>query len=366
MNSINENIDHSAIEEQAGAWVIKLDGDSELSRSEQLALKEWMGRGPAHREAIKSLAQFWGKMNVLTELSMPQQQSQQDQEILSSSRKSDWLQLFGSKFTALAFSLCLMAGVFWLQLDPSHSTDNGLYATAVGQQQTIMLNDGSELQLNTNSQIKIHYSRGYRDIYLLQGEAHFTVASNKNRPFRVLAGRGLVRAIGTAFSVYLDHDNVEVMLTEGRVALQLRQPDNISTDSVVSSGKMAEAPATIRELGQLTAGQTAVIKSVVSDSGVGASIEASIDELDPQDMARKLSWRKGFILFKGTPLDQVLEEVSRYSQISIELTDPAMAAIKIGGQFRVGEVDAIFESLENNFGLKIKRLSYNQVQIHYL
>ena len=70
MSNIKELPDRSIIDEEAGAWIIKLDGDTELSWEQREAFKEWMGRSPMHREAVKSLAQFWGKMNVLTELAL--------------------------------------------------------------------------------------------------------------------------------------------------------------------------------------------------------------------------------------------------------------------------------------------------------
>ena len=100
---------------------------------------------------------------------------------------------------------------------------NGLYATAVGQQTTTVLPDGSQIILNTNSQIRVKYGDQYRQVHLLQGEALFTVAKNSSRPFRVYAGSGQIQAIGTAFSVYLKGPVVQVTVTEGRVALATRR-----------------------------------------------------------------------------------------------------------------------------------------------
>ena len=353
MNTLNNSLDRSAIEEEAGAWIIKLDGDAELSLQQRQAFKEWMSRSPAHRDAVKSLAQFWGKMNVLTELALPQPPDTSPVQ----SQSNEGLFWFTPKFVGAALSICLLVTVVWFQGAFTDSTANGLYATAVGQQQTIYLDDGSEVQLNTNSQIDINYSDNYRDIHLLQGEAHFIVAKNKRRPFRVAAGRGQVRAIGTAFSVYLNRDDIEVTLIEGRVALQSRQPDQGANPQAVN-----QPP---QELAQLTAGQAAVITAVDSNSSDSPSLAASIKAVNPQEMSRRMSWRKGFVTFKGTPLDQVITEVGRYSQTTIELTDPAMAGLQIGGQFRVGEIEAILESLEKNFGLNVERVAYNHVQISY-
>jgi ferric-dicitrate binding protein FerR (iron transport regulator) len=47
----------------------------------------------------------------------------------------------------------------------------------------------------------------------------------------------------------------------------------------------------------------------------------------------------------------VLADVSRYSDIQIELADPALENLPVGGAFRTDQIDAIFASLENNFGI---------------
>lgn len=357
MSTIKELPDRSTIDEEAGAWIIKLDGDTELSREQREAFKEWMSRSPMHREAVKSLAQFWGKMNVLTELAMPQNSPAPGKP------KAAFGFHFASKTAFAAYSLCLVAVLLLVQLNSnSGQTPNGLYATAVGQQQTINLHDGSTLQLNTNSQVRVDYSEHYRDIHLLQGEAHFTVAKQPDRPFRVSAGNGLVEAIGTAFSVYLNNSDIEVTITEGIVGLQSRP--STGTAATSQTTVMAQASQS-HDLGKLKAGQSAVIKEVVNGTGELQSVAATINDISPAELERRLSWRKGFITFSGAPLDKVVDEIGRYSQLSIELTDPAMASIKIGGQFRVGEVDAMLESLERNFGLKVRRVSYNHIQLSY-
>ncbi len=72
---MTENIvefpDRKAIEDEAGAWLIRLDGDSTPSAEELTLLREWLERSPVHREQLASFAKFWGEMNVLTELAVP-------------------------------------------------------------------------------------------------------------------------------------------------------------------------------------------------------------------------------------------------------------------------------------------------------
>ena len=71
----------------------------------------------------------------------------------------------------------------------------------------------------------------------------------------------------------------------------------------------------------------------------------------------------GYWIFYGESLEQVVDEISRYTTMSIHITDPSIRDIQIGGRFRVGEIDEMFNALETNFDLKFTQNSYNQVLI---
>ena len=274
---MRENIvefpDRKAIEEEAAAWLIKLDGDRAPSAEELASLREWLERSPVHREQLGVLADIWGKMNVLTELAVPlgHAEGRANRSFIESLRHAIPQVGRAGFVTAVIFIGIGVAATFWLRPDPFFSS-NGFYATAVGQQQPTTLADGSVVLLNTNSQIKVDYNNEYRNIRLLQGEAHFTVAKSAARPFRVYAGNGRVQAVGTAFSVYLKDNTVDVTVTEGKVSLatvnrpstsrtpqQETLPDNnqsSGTNAIVDSGF-------VKTLGTLKAGESATIQSVL-------------------------------------------------------------------------------------------------------
>jgi len=215
-----------------------------------------------------------------------------------------------------------------------------LYTTAVGQQKTSVLADGSHVVLNTNSQIKVDYGGGYRNVYLLQGEALFTVAKDAARPFRVYAGTGRIEALGTAFSVYLNGSDVSVAVTEGRVSL----------------ASMKES------LGTLDAGQLANIHSSVEAAAEGVSTLETIP-LAPEALSQRLAWREGTLMFSGETLEEVARQFSRYTTVSIEIPDPAVRSMRIGGRFPAGETDAMLAALETNFHLRVTRPGHNRVII---
>jgi transmembrane sensor len=96
------------------------------------------------------------------------------------------------------------------------------YETGVGDSRKAMLLDQSSVFLNTDSRVRVRLGSTRRDTELLRGEALFTVARDKLRPFYVKAGGSLVCAIGTSFSVRIHDDRrVEVLVANGRVAAGL-------------------------------------------------------------------------------------------------------------------------------------------------
>lgn len=367
---MNENIvefpDRKAISEEAAAWLIKLDGDRAPSAEELASLREWLSRSPVHREQLRSFAEFWGKMNVLTELSVSLGHAERRSSRRFASRSRLALPLFARASLAAAVIVIGIATTFWLRPDPLSSND--FYATAVGQQRSMTLADGSLVILNTNTQIKVDYNNEYRNIRLLQGEAHFTVAKNPLRPFRVYAGNGMVQAVGTAFSVYLRDDSVDVTVTEGKVVLVsvgqanvdlLPQPGRLPGGDQSSGSIAMFDDGLIEVLGTIKAGESATFQNA-ANADVARIIDA-IETIEAPEMAKRLSWREGILTFAGDPLSVVVDEISRYTTVSIEISDPVVRATRIGGRFPIGETDAMFDALEANFGLRVTRLSHDRV-----
>jgi len=372
---MRENIvefpDRKAIEEEAGAWLIKLDGDRAPSAEELASLREWLERSPVHREELGNLVDVWGKINVLTELAVPlgHAEARASHSFVESLRHA--IPQFGRAGLATAVIVIGIgvAATFWFRPEP-FLRSNGFYATAVGQQQSTTLADGSVVLLNTNSQFKVDFNNEYRNIRLLQGEAHFTVAKNPARPFRVYAGNGRVQAVGTAFSVYLKDNAIDVTVTEGEVALasfnrsstnRLPQQGAAPGTDQSSGSNAIDHIGIVELLGTIKAGESATIRSA-SDVDTVSTINA-IETVEPQEMAKRLSWREGMLTFSGDPLEVVVDEISRYTTVSIEITDPVVRSTRIGGRFPIGETDAMFDALEANFGLRVTRLSHNRVLV---
>ncbi len=180
-----------------------------------------------------------------------------------------------------------------------------VFATSLGQVREVPLTDGSLVVLNTESKLSVQYTPERREIHLLQGEALFDVAKNKNRPFIVTAGDMRVRAVGTAFTVsMLPKRPIQVLVKEGVVELNRSGPD-------------AGPPVQVKAYTQALAPRGEPI--------VAAGVPQS--KLD-----RNLAWQYGRIAFDNETLQDAVREFARYSDIRI-VVDPAVAHRTVTGLF---------------------------------
>jgi transmembrane sensor len=347
VSNIVEFRDPAAINAEARAWLVRLDGDMPLDDSEQRALREWMHISPANRAELQRLAAFWKDANVLTQLAVPLQRR----------RRLDFLRWLTEpklgRRALLGLMLVTVAVVFVVWSWFPRSAPNGIYATTIGQQKTLMLADGSSVQINTDTQLQVDYGERIRKIWLLRGEAYFSVAPNRRKPFEVFAAGGVVRAVGTAFSVHLHGSETDVTVTKGQVDVLPDEPaSSESADHI--------APPNARALISLKAGQA----STFSRARIGSAVvAAATEQLTETELNRRTAWHDGYLVFSGQRLDAVISEVNRYSSVSLQLADPRLAQISVGGRFKVGDLDAVCDVLQSSFGIQVDRVDDRHIQL---
>lgn len=334
----------SAINRQACQWIAKLH-ESELSEKEHAELKAWMAESPENRAEMRRMAKRWEELNSLTLLAVPADQIEEQLKKKSNSHRNSSRLKVGMAAVAACFALvALIWPQFWL--DDTNIPSLQSYSTDIGEQQLITLPDNSTVLLNTQSQFNVAYSADYRDIYLVHGEAHFEVESDAERPFRVFAGKSKVRAVGTAFSVYLKKETVEVTVTHGKVEI-----DSIR-DSIGDNTPLLDVvPVSNRSI--VSAGQVAEFDQLVGTIKTDILPETS----------HIPAWHHGQLKFTGEPLEEVVEEISRYSPFSIVILDSELRNLRIGGLFDVGETRKMFDALEEGFGIKANYINENLVHL---
>ena len=345
--SKNRNIlafpDLAALDAEAAAWVARFDA-GEVSAKDQADFQAWLNRSAVHRQAIAEYGSFWSELDKLGQLTKSVAAEPAAPVTLAAGGTKTWLAA-----SAAAVLVMLAVGGVLRQESPAPAPvrqaamppGTQSYATAIGGQKKFALADGSVVTLNTNSQIDVEIRGDCRDIHLVRGEAYFDVVHDEKRPFIVHANQYVVRDIGTAFAVHLTEKGlVDVRVTKGRVEIAARA----GADPVSRGAK---------SLGILSAGQDVLF---------GQKIERA-ETVSDVELDRKLAWRQGQLIYSGQPLADVLADIGRYSDIQIELADPALRDLPVGGAFSVNQTDAIFAALENNFGVHAEWLDARHVRL---
>ncbi|MEZ5987097.1 MAG: FecR domain-containing protein [Hyphomonas sp.] len=227
---------------------------------------------------------------------------------------------------AVAAALLIGAAALTLQV-PQPDPAPQIYATAIGEQETVTLEDGSTLTLNTNTKLSVRYSKSERLIRLTQGEALFEV-EHSEQPFLVEAGGTVTHALGTEFNVRADQDTISVILIQGSVSVNASRTD-------VSEGKAGTMPAnTLQEGIVLKPGDRLDMKP-------GAA--PILSTIDPA-LAGK--WREGLLQFDNVTLAEAIAEMNRYSTTKLQIEDQSLAAERISGTFPAGKQEEFAESLK--------------------
>lgn len=330
------------IKAEAAAWLTVL-GRQDIAESDRRQFARWLGASDRHRAAFEELSAFWDELEILKELD-DIAESMEDEP----PQPRPFFQRRSVMAVAASLAIFIAVGGIFYANQQSRLDQRDTFATAVGEQRTIKLVDGSRIQLNTGSRVEVAYTSSERVVRLTAGEAYFDVERNPRRPFSVRAADGIVKAVGTAFTVRLrDNDAIEVTVEEGRVAIASVSPR--LTGDRESTGDDAARPPMV----QLTAGQSAIFDERVD----------KIEHMEVPELNRKLSWRQGMLAYSGERLADVVADISRYTDVVIEISDPALGEKPVAGYFRVGEVEALLDSLELSFGLEVERVNDRLVRL---
>jgi transmembrane sensor len=344
--------DPATVDDQAAEWISRLDR-ADASDEDREAFAAWRSLSFDNQMAVDRLSALWSDMDALRVMAHSNDSSlvfKSPRRTLESHRPSNrsTVMLVGA-----AASLAICIGLS-LTLHRTSAVDSEaeVYATAIGEQRAIALEDGSSVQLNTSSRLEVHFTPERRDLRLLQGEAYFEVAPNKNRPFSVYAGEDVARAIGTAFVVRLRDQEMEVTVTKGTV----------DVSKLEGSTKSRQLSSTVqlprRSLSVISAAQDSAPEAAVVNNG-----QITRQTLEPSDAARRLAWRQGVLDFSGETLPEAVADVSRYTDVQIEIADPRLADVRIGGYFKIGEVEPMLQALEVSFGVKVDRLDDKHIRL---
>ena len=338
---------------EAALWLTRLQ---EVGTDTTAAFESWLNSSPEHAAAWRQVNEPWALMGEhsaapeLVELRRAALSDARNQR-QARSPSTAWLG-WRSRSAVAAVVLCLTAG--GLALWRSNQAD--AYRTLVGERRTVTLVDGSTITLDSQSEVRVRYTRSARDLILTQGQARFEVAHDVERPFSVVAGGQKVVATGTVFNVDLLGSKVLVTLIEGHVVVLPQGQDLQASDSnraaaaQPSTGnpdRAAPRPAAQRSPGMAGRGVELLAGEQLIASAVGAPTVVRVN------VDRAAAWQNGDLIFDNEALSSVITRINRYSKARIELTDASTADLKISGVFHAGDVDGFVSTISNYLPVRV-------------
>ena len=182
------------------------------------------------------------------------------------------------------------------------------YVTGQGQKSIVDLPDGTRVTLDADSAVDVAFADGQREVRLLNGHAFFDVAHDRARPFAVQADGRVVTALGTQFDVRLTPGALRVVLAEGSVSVSSVPGGSAAPPIRLAPGQAFSAPT-------------------------GAAGQVSRADLD-----EALAWKQGVVEFRDQPLSEAVGLLNRYTRAQIVIKDPKVAALRITGVFKTGDI----------------------------
>lgn len=309
----------------AERWLVRLL-DADACDPRWAEFERWRAGDPARAGAYREAEQLW-RLGV--EAARHPDLRTAAERALHLPRPGRQWRIWLAPAMAVAAAVCFlgcMVALWWPGLGVNQQGVR--YATRTGQQQTIQLQDGSTLLLDTDSAVVVRYGRRARGVVLLQGRAEFRVRHNDAWPFIVSVGGGTVTDVGTAFQVSIGkHHAVSVVLLEGKVSV-----------------------ATVHSQSTLTTGEALRFDRA-----------GMVRAPHPADLQAALGWTSGEIVARGWRLSRLVAEMNRYSDMKLEFGDAALRDVRVTGTFRAGDQATLLKVLESGWPIRAHRLSSTSV-----
>lgn len=319
MNS-RQPVRDSAVEEQAALWAARLDGAS-LSSADRDALDAWLSADPTHRARLAEYCQF--SMELEAQLPALVDRGRVRLPPPKPARR----RFVGfALYSGLALAAAAVAMLFWAGRVTTVRQD---IATAVAQRQQVALADGSRVELNARTTLRVDFTRAERRIQLAEGQAYFSVSKDPSRPFVVETPAGAVRVTGTVFDVRTGTaSDLQVTVFEGSVLIRPGE----------AAGAASATPIPLRAGNRVTAAHGSV----------------SQQSLTVEELADALAWREGVIVFDGVALTDALAGFAHHHGRGIHVL-PGAGAHRISGRYSIDDLDGFIGMLDQAFPVETTR-----------
>lgn len=308
------DMDSRSVDAQAASWFTRNRNDR--SRSTRKAFGQWLEH-PAHARAYQQFEQLWDDLAALKELNKP---------VALRPRKTAYWR------PAMAAAAALVCALLANNLGTTPTPLRQQIASQDGQPRTVTLPDGTRLNLNAHTRLRIEFDGERRLVHLDQGQVFLDVAPDKERPLYVDAGTARVRVVGTAFDLRRGQQELVLSVEHGLVAF--------------------ETPGERREALLLGARERAVYNLARGDLTRQTLSEGEVAD-----------WRSGHVSFRNRELASLVDEMSLYRPAAVLLADPALAKYRVSGNLDVNDPDALLNALPALLPVKTAMLADGRMRI---
>jgi transmembrane sensor len=292
---------------RAAEWLVKRNDNEGWSDIDQTQLDSWLAEEPAHKIAYLRIEAASKRADRLGALRRPTEV------------RSRFIPAL--KVVAVAAAIVVVFGAYFF------TTLSGVpektYVTGVGGHETLTLRDGSRIELNTDTSLRITDSGAKRVVSLDKGEAYFQIVHDAVHPFVVLAGNHRVTDLGTKFLVRRNNDTLRVALLQGQA--QFDTEDSRGTQqATLNPGDVVVATAT----------------------------SLSIIQTPNQTLTDELGWRRGLVVFRHATLAEAAAEFNRYNLQKIVVADSHIAQLNVNGLLRANDPQTFVRSMKMFFNIR--------------
>ncbi|HNP26755.1 MAG TPA: FecR family protein [Nitrosomonas sp.] len=288
--------EENSLTEQAATWFLRIQ-QSDYSHAEQKAFEAWLAQSEAHRAEYQQYVRLWQSLDQLER--RPQKKRH-------------------STIAGIILIMVMFSALHWLV----HYEK--VIITAIGEREQIDLADGTTIDINTNTKLRLALFGLIRKVTIEYGEALFKIGDERLRKFEVYAGNGTIRDIGTEFNVNLEKDRTTVAVLEGTVEISLG--DSFYPSAIIQGGQ-----------------QLSYSKHELSDT-----FQTDTDTVT--------AWRKNRLVFRDTPLSEVVRQINRYHTHPIRLGEPQLNTLKVSGEFNATDRAGLVRALKTLFPLHSSEL----------
>jgi len=362
--------------EEAAEWLILLQG--EIPRSEREKYVDWLRESSVHVAEMLRVSQMhdalvrfqaWGEGNDSapkgehsTVVPLKVASSPERPRGMQSTKRTAWI--------AIAAGTLAASALIWWPI-----VSGQVIQTDRGERREVALADGSVVQIDPETRLRVAFEAAARRVFLERGRALFRVAKNPKRPFLVQAEHTTVRAVGTAFAVERGGESVIVTVAEGRVGVY-PSARSVASDSGPSLVPKPEASHTLgaqpshapahaagdampSELphGVLSNAASASAPEIFLNANEQVTIAASGSPAPVRDInsARALAWAEGRLVFEDSSLAAAVAQFNRYNRIQLSILDPRLAQRRISGVFSAADPESFVAFIQSVTVVRVMR-----------